>query len=96
MIDQLLIYLSNSSLKETSVKNVMDKNDGIIKSKYLLDDVIIRYALHYIADQSINDTFITSTFKITKSIALSLLYTKGDYYLTEYVVTLKHALDIYS
>ena len=97
LIDQLLVYLSNSSIKETTVQNVIDNNDGIINSKFLLNNVIVRYALHYIADYQVsNDTFIVSTFKIIKSIALTLLYTKCDYYLTEYIDTLKHAMDIYS
>lgn len=39
-------------------------------------------------------TFKLNLSKIKKSIALAILYVKGDYYLNEYISALKQALEM--
>lgn len=56
--------------------------------------MIINYALNYICDEVEPDRFKLNRSKIIKSIALAMLYVKGDYYLNEFVTALKHALEL--
>lgn len=60
----------------------------------MIDPIMIRYALNYICDSESNDLFKLNTAKITKSIALAMLYVKGDYFLNEFIAALKHAIEL--
>lgn len=82
-------------MKEVDAEYILFNHDGIINDKFTSDSKIIEYALNYIADRiEGTDTFKLSKQKIVKSVALAMLYVKGDYYLSEYVSALKHALDL--
>lgn len=73
---------------------VIQNNDGIIKDKFLIDPVMVQYALNYICDEVEPNKYKLNTDKITKQIALAMLYVKGDYYLNEFVTALKHAIEL--
>jgi len=55
---------------------------------------IIQYALKYIADSDESGRFTLNRAKTIKALALAMLYVKGDYYLSEFVLALKHAIDL--
>jgi hypothetical protein len=55
---------------------------------------MIDYALNFICDNDDNGEYVLSSGKVRKSIALAMLYVKGDYYLKEFVTALKHALEL--
>ena len=57
LIDQILIFLANLNIKEVSVADIMNNNDGIIKEKFMVDSIIIQFALNYICDLTEQKTF---------------------------------------
>jgi hypothetical protein len=56
--------------------------------------VIVSYALNYICDEYEIGIFRLNSQKVVKSVALAMLYVKGDFYLNEFVTALKHALEL--
>jgi hypothetical protein len=94
LIDTLLIFMSNCNLQEVTVEEVLLKHDGIINQKFLISDLMVRYALHCIADEQAMGSFILNPQKVTKNLALALLHFKGDYYLNEFLTTLQHSLEL--
>jgi hypothetical protein len=60
----------------------------------MISPLLIEYALQFICDETSTGMFKLNSAKVTKSIALAMLYVKGDYYLGEYIAALKHALEL--
>jgi hypothetical protein len=50
--------------------------------------------MNYIADPNGDGSYKLNRAKTIKSIALAMLYVKGDYYLNEFINALKHAIDL--
>ena len=91
LIDDLLVLINGKldlkSLK-VSIKDIMQANDGIIRSYFSQRD--IEFALeHLCEEESLSKT------KIMKSIALKMLHEKTDgFRLKEYVCALKAAYEL--
>lgn len=87
--------LSNSDISQFDAEDIIENNNGVVNSKFTQDPKVIEYALHYICsfDKQTGKHSIDQS-KVVKSIALAMLYVKGDFFLKEYVQALKCAFDI--
>ena len=102
LIDHLLVVISsNQNLNSNLLKasDLLEFHDGVINSKFLLKeggaDLMINYALHYIADFSSDlQSFKINTSKITKAIGVTFLEFKNHYLLGEYLEALNKALEL--
>jgi hypothetical protein len=89
LIDQLTIFLSANNLREVTVDFIMSNPDGIINKKFMIDSIIIDYALHFLCDEQPDGSFKLNNHKVIKNLSLAMLYIKGDFYLTEYIQAIK-------
>ena len=65
LLDQLLIFLANFNTKVFTVEDIMMNNDGIINQKFMMNSVIIQYALNFICDKiPESETYSLNTSKV--------------------------------
>lgn len=82
-------------MAEIDAETVLFNHEGVINEMFTEDSSIIDYALNFIGDRIDNSSsFRLNKEKIVKSVALAILYVKGDNWLSEYVSALRSVIEL--